>query len=80
MIFLYEYKFKYATYKYVSMVSKFYSQKCLLSVFLTNDKALTNIAEYVKRVPTEYLHSSLTNFLKVREMLSAIFLLQNTSD
>lgn len=61
MIFLYEHKFKYATYKYVCTVSKFYWQKCLLSVF-TNDNTSTNKVDHVKKMAIEYFHSSLINF------------------
>ena len=51
--------------------------KFFLSELLTNDKALANIADHSKKMPTGYLHFSL---IKSREMTSNIILLQNTND
>lgn len=62
MLFLCKYKFKYVMYKHICIVSKFYWQKFLLSILLTNDKALANKADRVKKMPIEYLHFSLINF------------------
>lgn len=62
MLFLHKHKFKYVIYKYIFTVSKFFGKKFLLSVLLTNDKALTNKADHIKKMPIEYLHFSLVNF------------------
>lgn len=62
MLFLSKYTFKYVMYKHICIVSKFYWQKFLLSILLTNDKALANKADRVKKMPIEYLHFSLINF------------------